>query len=98
MKNFLVKHWKDILIVLFVLFGVSKCSQSCTSNLKIKNINKELVKKDSIIDSLNQVIVEKVYDIELLNEKINVQGVQLENHYKIDSINASKEVHVLKNE
>lgn len=95
MKKFFKEHWKDIIIVLILIFGISKCTSSCTTSLKVNQLSTQLSQKDSVIDSLNMIITKKANDINVLNEKIDVQSSQLENHYKIDSINASKQVHVV---
>lgn len=55
--NFIKLHWKEILLVLFIVFSLNKCTVACNRDSKIKKQQIELVKKDSIInaqvDSLN---------------------------------------------
>ena len=47
--EFIKKNWKNILIVLLVLFGMNKCTVSCNRGTKINNQQVELLQKDSII-------------------------------------------------
>ena len=62
--NKLKKNWKEILIVLLILFGMNKCTVSCNRGSKLNKANKEIVYKDSLnkamadsIKSLNVTIV-----------------------------------------
>lgn len=59
------KYWKEIIIVILVIFGLNKCTQSCSRSSEINKLNTEIVSKDSII---------KVYDdsINILNTKIQI--------------------------
>lgn len=97
MKEFILKRWKEILLVFFILFSLTKCTQSCNRSIEINKLNLNVLYKDSLIDSLNQVIVNKIYEINILNAKIESQDVTinkmdqtLQNKHKIDSINALK--------
>ena len=61
--NKLKKNWKEILIVLLILFGMNKCTVSCNRGSKLNKANKEIVYKDSLnkamadsIKSLNVAI------------------------------------------
>ena len=62
--NKLKKNWKEILIVLLILFGMNKCTVSCNRRSKLNKANQEIVYKDSLnkvmadsIKSLNVTIV-----------------------------------------
>lgn len=63
--NFIKKHIKEILIVVFALFSLNKCTQSCNRGQKIDEQEFLIINKDScinkqihIIDSLNRDISE----------------------------------------
>jgi len=47
--NYIKKHWKEILIVLLVVFSLNKCTVACNRYTKINKQEVELVQKDSII-------------------------------------------------
>ena len=56
MKN-IKKYWREILLGLFVIFSLNKCTVACNRDSVIKNQDIEIAQKDSIIkvktDSLN---------------------------------------------
>lgn len=65
----LKKKWQIIVIVLLILFGMTKCASSCTNSNKLeaseKNHIEYVQKMDSIVKELNDSIV-------VLNTKITV--------------------------
>ena len=65
----LKKKWQIIVIVLLILFGMTKCASSCTNSNKLeaseKNHIEYVQKMDSIVKVLNDSIV-------VLNTKITV--------------------------
>jgi len=71
--NNLKKHWKEIVIVLLVLFGLNKCTQSCSRGTKLDIISAEydsiIVKKDSTIKVLNDSINAMNVKIQVYEEK-----------------------------
>lgn len=69
------KHWKDILIVLFALMFMSKCTQSCNragayDELK-EQTDSTIVVKDSIIKSLNDSCTALNTTIKVYEEKVS---------------------------
>ena len=58
MLNKIKKNWKNILLVIFALFSLNKCTQSCNRASKIDTLNTEIIIRDSII---------KDYDIRVKN-------------------------------
>lgn len=65
----LKKKWQIIVIVLLILFGMTKCASSCTNSNKLEASEKNHIeythKMDSIVKELNDSIV-------VLNTKITV--------------------------
>ena len=65
----LKKKWQIIVIVLLILFGMTKCASSCTNSNKFETSEKNHIeyvqKMDSIVKELNDSIV-------VLNTKITV--------------------------
>lgn len=87
MKN-IKKHWKTILIVLLVIFGMNKCTQSCSRS---STIDKQTVIIDSLktrTDSLSKVIDLQNAEISQMNLRINDnKAISLGNNaYLQDSI------------
>ena len=97
MKEFITKRWKEILLGFFILFSLTKCTQSCNTSIQNKKLTNEISIRDTTIDSLQQEIVKYVYEINTLNTKIESQDLTItrmdktiQNQHKIDSINAAQ--------
>ena len=41
--------WKNILLIILILFSVSKCTSSCTRGKQIDKLNYQIVQMDSVI-------------------------------------------------
>ena len=71
----LKKHWKEGLIVLLVLFGMSKCTQSCNRagayDELLDTTTVELFKKDSIIKVLTDSCTTLNTTIKVYEEKVS---------------------------
>ena len=50
------KNWKNILIVVLVLFSLGKCTQSCNRSLRVDELESEAVTKESTINSLTKQV------------------------------------------
>jgi len=74
MKDFLNKHWKNIVIVILVLFSLNKCTVSCNRGNKLKQTNIEIMQRDSVITDMNDTIKHLKAEIQILNEKLT--GIQ----------------------
>lgn len=74
MKDFLNKHWKNIVIVILVLFSLNKCTVSCNRGNKLKQTNVEIAQRDSVITDMNDTIKHLKSEIQILNEKLT--GIQ----------------------
>ena len=106
--EFIKKNWKNILIVLLVLFGMNKCTVSCNRGTKIDKQQIELVQKDSIIKAQNDSLnIFKVRWDENQKGQVNYQnlakGTKQDLENEIESlnnvINAYKnQVNALKNQ
>ena len=97
-KEYFQKHWQIIVIILLVMFGMSKCVRSCSRGQQIKTLNKEIVQKDSTItlyeDSIKYLNITKGNLSEQLssekNHNTNLTGVATTNiksqTVKLDSL------------
>lgn len=74
MKDFLNKHWKNIVIIILVLFSLNKCTVSCNRGNKLKQTNIEIIQRDSVITDMNDTIKHLKSEIQILNEKLT--GIQ----------------------
>ena len=65
------QYWKEILIAVFLLFSMNKCTQSCNRQSVINRQHKQIEQLDSTINMLKVDTLEKFHKIELLHEQIN---------------------------
>lgn len=65
------KNWKNILLVLFVLLSLNKCTQSCNRQSVIDRQLVEIATLDSTINALKADTLLKAHRIDVLNEQIN---------------------------
>lgn len=56
MINKIKKYYKEILIVIFVIFSMNKCAQSCNRAQKINTLENKVLSLDSVIDIQQKVI------------------------------------------
>lgn len=87
----LKKNWYIIVIVILLIFSLSKCTQSCNRQTTIDKTNVELVKKDSTIKVMNDSIVSLNHKIDLLtNDKTNQEKLVETQQDAINKINEAK--------
>ena len=43
------RNWKNILLIILILFSVSKCTSSCTRGKQIDKLNYQIIQMDSVI-------------------------------------------------
>ena len=90
------KNWQIIAIVLLLLFGMSKCTQSCNRSAEISKNIVTIEKKDSLIKVLKDSVVTLNHKIDLLrNDKSNQEKLIESQKESINKINeARKNIHV----
>ncbi len=87
----LKKNWHLIVITILLIFGLSKCSQSCNRQTAIDTQNVELAKRDSTIKVMNDSIVSLSHKIDLLtNDKTNQEKLVETQQDAINKINEAK--------
>ena len=85
------KNWHIIVIVILLLFGMSKCTQSCNRSTEIDNNNTIIQQKDSTIKVLNDSVVSLNHKIDLLsNDKSNQEKLIESQKESLDKINEAK--------
>ena len=90
------KNWQIIAIVLLLLFGMSKCTQSCNRSAEISKNVVTIEKKDSLIKVLKDSVVTLNHKIDLLrNDKSNQEKLIESQKESLNKINeARKNIHV----
>jgi len=87
----LKKNWHIIVIIVLMLFGLSKCTQSCNRQSIIDKQKLEIQKQDSIKQVLNDSIITLNHKIDLLsNDKTNQEKLIETQKESIDKINEAK--------
>lgn len=87
----LKKKWYLVVIAILLVFGLSKCSQSCNRQTTIDTQNVELAKRDSTIKVMNDSIVSLSHKIDLLtNDKTNQEKLVETQQDAINKINEAK--------
>ena len=85
--NKLKKNWKEILIVLLILFGMNKCTVSCNRGSKLNKANKEIVYKDSLNKAMADSIKSLNVTIANLADKNGMLSEFNRQQTKSDSLN-----------
>ena len=85
------KNWHIIVIVVLLLFGMSKCTQSCNRSTEINKNITTIEQKDSLIKVLSDSVVTLNHKIDLLsNDKSNQEKLIESQKESIDKINEAK--------
>ena len=85
--NKLKKNWKEILIILLILFGMNKCTVSCNRGSKLNKANKEIVYKDSLNKAMTDSIKSLNVTIANLADKNGMLSEFNRQQTKSDSLN-----------
>lgn len=85
--NKLKKNWKEILIILLILFGMNKCTVSCNRGSKLNKANKEIVYKDSLNKAMADSIKSLNVTIANLADKNGMLSEFNRQQTKSDSLN-----------
>lgn len=85
------KNWKEILIVLLLIFGMNKCTTSCNRGQQIKKQSTEISTKDSTLNAKQDTIKVLVRDIEdYRNQIMMLKGFSKE-QMRADSLNRAQQ-------
>ncbi|MBO5005633.1 MAG: hypothetical protein J6D03_10540 [Clostridia bacterium] len=94
--NKIKKNWKNILLVVLLMFSLNKCTQSCNRSVKIDKLSTEVTVKDSMISSLDSQVKALVRDttdyanqIRMYNKFGKQTDEYIKQRNKTDSINAA---------
>lgn len=85
------KHWKEILLVVFVLFGLNKCTVSCNRGQQIKKLQTTILSQDTVINKQEDSIKAYTRDIEdYRNQIMMLKGFSRE-QMRADSLNRAQQ-------
>ena len=74
MMKFIKKHIKEILIALFALFALNKCTQSCNRGQEVEKQASLIVNKDSCINKQAHIIDSLNRDIDEYQNRLSMYG------------------------
>lgn len=85
----LKKNWKNIVLVLLVLFSLSKCTSSCSRGKQIDRLNYQIVQMDSIITAQGIAFDKQSIELEGAKTSIdNYKGIATGNQKElVDKVN-----------
>ena len=96
MLDKLKKNWKNILIIVLILFGLNKCTQSCNrqtkideQTVKIKQLDSTLQEKNSEIISLERDTSDYLYRIRMYDKFDRQTDEYIRQRNYADSLNAA---------
>ena len=85
------KNWHIIVIVVLLLFGMTKCTQSCNRSTEINKNITTIEQKDSLIKVLSDSVITLNHKIDLLsNDKSNQEKLIESQKESLDKINEAK--------
>lgn len=81
--EFIKKHWKKIVLGLFVIIFFGMCSNNCSNKNELRNLKSTYSQADSIMTSMNDSILFLNDSIKYLNkdiESLKRDNFALQNH------------------
>ena len=61
------QHWKVILLCLFVLLWMNRCSVACSRESKIEKLEDQVEQRDSLLSKRDSIIREMTYELDMKN-------------------------------
>ncbi len=89
-KETFVKHWKNILLIILVLFSLSKCTSSCNRKMEINRLNTQIEVLDSTLAVRDSIIHDNEFEIVRLNEGLNSEKKHNDNFATIATGNQTE--------
>lgn len=85
--KFIKRYIKEIIICVLVLFGMSKCAQSCNRQIEIDAQHELITNKDSCINKQARMIDSLNRDIDEYGRRLDIYGDFVKERRRSDSIN-----------
>ena len=61
------QHWKVILLCLFVVLWMNKCSVACSRESKIEKLEEQVEQRDSLLSKRDSIIREMTFELDMKN-------------------------------
>ena len=61
------QHWKVILLCLFVVLWMNRCSVACSRESKIEKLEDQVEQRDSLLNKRDSIIREMTFELDMKN-------------------------------
>ena len=88
--NFIEKikqHWKVILLCLFVVLWMNRCSVACSRESKIEKLEDQVEQRDSLLFERDSIIREMTFELDMKNALLDSEKSHNSNFTSIASDN-----------
>lgn len=89
-KETFLKNWKNILLIILVIFSLSKCTSSCSRKMEINRLNVQIEQLDSTLAVRDSIIHDNEFEIVRLNEGLDSERKHNDNFTTIASGNQTE--------
>ena len=81
------QHWKVILLCLFVVLWMNRCSVACSRESKIEKLEYQVEQCDSLLSKRDSIIREMTYELDMKNALLDSEKSHNNNFTSIASDN-----------
>ena len=81
------QHWKVILLCLFAVFWMNRCSVACSRESKIEKLEDQVEQCDSLLSKRDSIIREMTYELDMKNALLDSEKSHNNNFTSIASDN-----------
>ena len=81
------QHWKVILLCLFVVLWMNRCSVACSRESKIEKLEDQVEQRDSLLSKRDSIIRDMTYELDMKNALLDSEKSHNNNFTSIASDN-----------
>ena len=81
------QHWKVILLCLFVVLWMNRCSVACSRESKIEKLEDQVEQRDSLLSKRDSIIREMAFELDMKNALLASEKTHNNNFTSIASDN-----------
>ena len=81
------QHWKVILLCLFVVLWMNRCSVACSRESKIEKLEDQVEQRDSLLSKRDSIIREMTFELDMKNALLASEKTHNNNFTSIASDN-----------
>ena len=84
------QHWKVILLCLFVVLWMNRCSVACSRESKIEKLEDQVEQRDSLLSKRDSIIREMSFELDMKNALLASEKTHNNNFTSIASDNQAE--------